>query len=98
MKQNGMALDHTARLSCSQIWVAYEEVLGCWRRPGPVYRSVSGHDAFEVRHYSNGGQGVGRTRGPKVNFERSMRPKCGQEPIWNFEVVEPMCGQEPMDI
>ena len=48
----GMALDHTVRLSCSQIWVAYEEVLGCWRRPGPVYRSVSGHDAFEVRHYS----------------------------------------------
>ena len=47
-----MALDHTARLSCSQIWVAYEEVLGCWRRPEPVYRSVSGHDAFEVRHYS----------------------------------------------
>ena len=26
-----------------------------------------------------------------------MRPKCGQEPIWNFEVVEPMCGHEPMN-
>ena len=74
MKQNGMALDHTARLSCSQIWVAYEEVLGCWRRPGPVYRSVSGHDAFEVRHYSKGGHGVGKLRGQKI----FLRGLCDQ--------------------
>ena len=47
-----LKIDHTVRLRCSQIWVAYEEVLGCWRRPEPVFRSVSGHDAFEVRHYS----------------------------------------------
>ena len=74
-------IDHTARLSCSQIWVAYEEVLGCWRRPEPVYRSVSGHDAFEVRHYSKGGHGVDRTQGPKDILERSMRPMVAKELI-----------------
>ena len=43
--ENGMALDHTVRLWIA-IWVAYEEVLGCWRCPEPVFRSVSGHDAY----------------------------------------------------